>query len=588
MNKNICAILLILLVIPVICFLSGCGDDKNKGNNENQTIVGITFNDETFTYDGTEKCLTISGELPNGVSVSYQNNVGTDVGIYNAKAVLSGKNYQTLTLTATLTISKALIVGVTFEDETFTYDGTEKSIAICGELPNGVSVSYQNNVGTEVGIYNAIAVLSGKNYQTLTLTAILTIKSNPMNIALNVVEKLFVLPNTTDYLPNAFNKENKIVSEVPDFNNFVDVQNIPTNFIGKQMNVVYSLLENVDTASKYLSTFYGLSDLVISLYQNFINDNPDNYAVFEYNNDDLKFNITLNNNDYQIFAEYLNSYIELSYNSNSNTNIGKVEIPGGNIIKYEQASNGIKIAVDVLNVALMQIELTKNNQLVVGTLYEYMGTEENNIKTCALIKIDSNYTTIISNKREIDDLQIEAYTEIYSNSTGDLIGYQVDETVNNIKYNTLWFNLKDINGIDNIKVVDEENGLNLDTIYINNSLNPIQTKLIGGFGLDMASRRFDIEMKTVYAYQINAQTQDYEKVSFEIPMLFIQKEYVNAFSSDFYEKNQDNGMNQNPSFNLNSSDYNKLCNLYTSDDAESFKQAKDLVSYNDILNYVNI
>ena len=95
-------------------------------------------------------------------------------------------------------------------------------------------------------------------------------------------------------------------------------------------------------------------------------------------------------------------------------------------------------------------------------------------------------------------------------------------------------------------------------------------------------------MKTVYAYQINAQTKDYEKVSFEIPMLFIQKEYVNAFSSDFYEKNQDNGMNQNPSFNLNSSDYNKLCNLYTSDDAESFKQAKDLVSYNDILNYVNI
>ena len=41
-------------------------------------ITGITLEDATFPYDGKSHSLTISGELPNGVSVTYTNN--TDVG----------------------------------------------------------------------------------------------------------------------------------------------------------------------------------------------------------------------------------------------------------------------------------------------------------------------------------------------------------------------------------------------------------------------------------------------------------------------------------------------------------------------------
>ena len=40
----------------------------------------------------------------------------------------------------------------------------------------------------------------------------------------------------------------------------------------------------------------------------------------------------------------------------------------------------------------------------------------------------------------------------------------------------------------------------MNTIYINNNSNPIQTKLVGGVSLKMASRRFDIEMKDLYVY----------------------------------------------------------------------------------------
>ncbi|SFT92261.1 conserved repeat domain-containing protein/gliding motility-associated C-terminal domain-containing protein [Algoriphagus locisalis] len=78
---------------------------------------------------------------------------------------------------AEATDCKELITGITFEDATFTYDGTLKTITIIGELPDGVTVTYENNTGTEVGSQTATAYLDGgENYEDLTLTATLTIE----------------------------------------------------------------------------------------------------------------------------------------------------------------------------------------------------------------------------------------------------------------------------------------------------------------------------------------------------------------------------------------------------------------------------
>ncbi|WBL41506.1 MBG domain-containing protein [Algoriphagus halophytocola] len=138
-------------------------------------IVGITFTDESFTYDGTEKSLMISGTLPAGTSVTYTNNGRTEVGTQEVTATITGSNYNTLVLTADLSITPAEIVGITFTDETFTYDGTEKSLMISGTLPAGTSVTYTNNGRTEVGTQEVTATITGSNYNTLVLTADLTI-----------------------------------------------------------------------------------------------------------------------------------------------------------------------------------------------------------------------------------------------------------------------------------------------------------------------------------------------------------------------------------------------------------------------------
>ncbi|MCH7415944.1 hypothetical protein MM213_20790, partial [Belliella sp. R4-6] len=139
------------------------------------TIRGITFEDGNFVFDGTEKTLEISGTLPNGVSVAYTDNTRTNVGAQQATATISGDNYTTLVLNAELTISPATITGFTFEDGSFVFDGTEKTIEISGTLPAGASVAYENNGRTNVGNQQVTARITGSNFDDFVLTADLEI-----------------------------------------------------------------------------------------------------------------------------------------------------------------------------------------------------------------------------------------------------------------------------------------------------------------------------------------------------------------------------------------------------------------------------
>ncbi|MBR0439379.1 MAG: hypothetical protein IJK27_01280 [Bacilli bacterium] len=141
----------------------------NKASFEN-----ITFSDGTFEYDGQTHSIYVSG-APSFAAVTYSNNGKTNVGTYTVTATIKATNYETMTKTATLRILGKQITGVTFEDKEFQYDGNSHSLAISGELPSGVSVTYSNNEKTNSGSYTVTAKLSGTGYESLTLTATLTI-----------------------------------------------------------------------------------------------------------------------------------------------------------------------------------------------------------------------------------------------------------------------------------------------------------------------------------------------------------------------------------------------------------------------------
>ncbi|PPL00361.1 Ig-like domain-containing protein [Parapedobacter indicus] len=139
------------------------------------TITGITLASDHFVYDGTTKSLRITGMLPAGTAVSYTHNSRIDVGTQEVTAMVSGSNHETLTLTAELIVTPTTITGVTLAGDRFVYDGTAKSLAITGTLPTGTVVSYTHNNRIDVGTQEVTATVSGSNYETLVLTADLTV-----------------------------------------------------------------------------------------------------------------------------------------------------------------------------------------------------------------------------------------------------------------------------------------------------------------------------------------------------------------------------------------------------------------------------
>ncbi len=170
------------------------GDATNYEAIENKTAIltinkltydmsNVEFNGTTVTYDGETHSLAITGTLPTGVSVTYENNGKISAGTYTVIAKFSGDetNYELIeNKTATLVINKAEydMTGITFDGAEVTYDGEVHSLAISGTLPTGVSVEYENNGKINFGTYTVIAKFSGDatNYELIdNLTATLVI-----------------------------------------------------------------------------------------------------------------------------------------------------------------------------------------------------------------------------------------------------------------------------------------------------------------------------------------------------------------------------------------------------------------------------
>ena len=142
-------------------------------------ITGIDFKGANYVYDTKPKSLVFSDALPSGVTVKgYSNNENTEVGEYTVTLNLDGgDNYEDLSLTATLNITKATMGIFDFQAASYVYDGKPKSLVFNGELPAGATVdSYANNQQTEVGTYTVTAYIKGgRNYKDYQQPAQLTI-----------------------------------------------------------------------------------------------------------------------------------------------------------------------------------------------------------------------------------------------------------------------------------------------------------------------------------------------------------------------------------------------------------------------------
>ncbi len=145
----------------------------------NRTFDGLTFADKTVTYNGSAQSIEVTN-LPQGATVTYSpSNTFTNAGVYTVTATVSAPNFDTATLSATLTINKASydMSQVVFADKSVAYDGNAHSLEATN-LPDGVTVTYIGNNQTNVGTYTVLAIFSGDsaNYNPIAnMTATLTI-----------------------------------------------------------------------------------------------------------------------------------------------------------------------------------------------------------------------------------------------------------------------------------------------------------------------------------------------------------------------------------------------------------------------------
>ena len=142
--------------------------EKTKEN-----FTGITFENATFTYDGTEKVIEISGKLPEGANVVYNGNKGVNVGGYAATATITKEGYNTLTLNATLTIEKkeVEVVSIDLDASTAVLNGVLDADAADVELDfDKINKSYEFGDTKVTAIVTNLVLKGAKagNYAVIT------------------------------------------------------------------------------------------------------------------------------------------------------------------------------------------------------------------------------------------------------------------------------------------------------------------------------------------------------------------------------------------------------------------------------------
>lgn len=543
-----------LCAIAALCFAAcggaGGGETSEPGAPQLSRFTGITLADQTVTYDGQPHSLAVAGTLPEGTDLSYRNNGKTDAGTYTVTATLKKANYEDKTLTATLTINKATFTGITLADKKFVYLGTEHSLTVDveGELPAGTVILYSGNNKKEVGVHDVTAMVTNPNYETLFLHAKMTITAKT-EIAKGIVDRLIDKPDPWAFIPAPLRPASMASAQMPvggfdGFSSFVDVDGISEKTIGKQFHVLYEGLNDTASLLSKVDTVYAVATTIADAYQTFINNNPDNYAEWTGSVAGFKIKITLDGDRSVMLIGNSTVSIELGYDSASETRTGRIQVTDGAAVKYEATPDALKLAVKITAAGVgnvKQIEFARSGDNVAGYLKEFTGGAEKNIKTSGAIAVTPELTAVMSDKRESDDLAINGYEEVYSSVTGEMIGGRVLETVKLADYDTVWLHLRDVGGIDTVKVVDEksdDNDLNADSVYVNGQNGIFKPKKVGGIGTKMLSRRFDIEMKEVwYVVASDDNKTEYKLQKTLVPMLRVQKEMTDSFSADVKSEN---------------------------------------------------
>ena len=278
-----------------------------------------------------------------------------------------------------------------------------------------------------------------------------------------------------------------------------------------------------------------LSSASITAFNNYLDSNPADSSKYEFTESSYQISIKFEDKTLYYILDYKANIpllgeqtvqIALEYNIETLVKKGRIQLGDANVIKYEFGEDHFTLALRYLGVRRTFFNISRSEEGVIeGQIFEYLVVLGTEIKSVANFYIDENYVSVVGTKADGIILMDSYINELYNVDQGKLLGYEVKETKTVFgfsgTFNTMWFNLDNTIGINNIKVVDEANVLNPNSIYINNSTELFVTENVSFIN---RSRKYDIEMRKQYFYY--QEGEDLVRVQLEIPMLFVQEEHV--------------------------------------------------------------
>jgi len=348
-----------------------------------------------------------------------------------------------------------------------------------------------------------------------------------------------------DYIPETMRPGHNIIDATNanlSFDDFINISDIPYGGYGEQWQMVIDNLEQTKVFFNVLNVVDSLSSASTAAFNNYLDSNPADSSKYEFTESIYQVSIKFEDKtlfyvlDYTADIPLLGKQtvqIALDYNIETLVKNGRIQLGDANVIKYEFGEDHFTLALRYLGVRRTYFNVVrKENDVIEGQIFEYLGAVGVQIKSVANFYIDENYVSVVGTKAD-DIILMDSYiNELYDVNQGKLLGYEVKETKSLLTFNTMWFNLQDTLGITNIKLVKENNDPNLIGIYINDSTSVFETKNVSFIN---PSRRYDIEMRKQYFYYQDG--EDLVRIQLEIPMLFVQEEQLDNLEEDVKKEN---------------------------------------------------
>lgn len=328
-----------------------------------------------------------------------------------------------------------------------------------------------------------------------------------------------------------------------DYSTFVSVSNITSQGFGEQWFMVLENLQQSQAFFDVLSVVEAVSSGAVTAFNNYVDQNPSDTARHSIKNGIYTVTIDFDGVNLSFIVDYTATIpifgeqsvqIALSLNVESGERASRIQIGDANAVRYTVNENYYEFDIKYLGVRRAHFDVRKDKDgNVSGHIYEFITVAEKEIASLADFYVNDKYVIAVGNKAD-GLVAFEGYiAETYDVTTGKLLGYEVQETdqaLSTLTFNTLWFDLINVDGLTSIKQVDDE-------IYVNGSNIAWETKKVGGLSGKMFSRRFDIEFRTQYFYTFDEESEKYVAVKAEVPMLFVQQENFETLTADAKEAN---------------------------------------------------